>query len=51
MQNVKQANTVNDAKEAHRQRVLNILNTGSSEQMQTLPQIGAKTAYALILHR
>lgn len=43
--------TETEAKKAHRQGILNILNTGDLNQIQMLPQIGAKTAYSLLTTR
>lgn len=43
--------TETEAKKAHRQKILNILNTGDLNQIQMLPQIGAKTAYSLLTTR
>lgn len=45
------AESCNNAKMAHRQKILRILNEGDLNEIQKLPQIGAKTASSLHMHR
>lgn len=39
------------AKKEHRTNILRFLNNASEKELQTLPQIGEKTAYSLFTYR
>lgn len=45
------AGSKKEAMNVHKEFLLKLFNTGSSQDLQMMPQIGKKTAYQIITHR